>query len=243
MPATTAVITASGLGFAWPDGTPVLDGLDLLVGPGRSGLVGVNGAGKSTLLRLVAGDLRPPPATSRVAGEVGYLPQDLTLDVDQPVDDFLGIGEVRRAVRAVEGGAVDQHLFDVIGDDWDVEDRAVAELGRLGLPGRRCSTVGSASCPAARSPSSAWPGCCCADPTCCSSTSPPTTSTPTPAPASTTSSTAGPARCSSSATTASCSSGWTGSATCATARSGGTAAATRRTPPRSRPSRRPPSRR
>ena len=131
---STPVITASGLGFSWPDGTRVLDGLDLLVGAGRSGLVGVNGAGKSTLLRLVAGSLTPSAGHLTVSGEVGYLPQDLTLDVDQQVDDFLTVGEVRRAVRAVEGGAVDAGLFDVIGDDWDAEDRAVAELGRLGLP-------------------------------------------------------------------------------------------------------------
>lgn len=139
MPAPTPVISTSGLGFAWPDGTPVLDGLDLLVGPGRSGLVGVNGAGKSTLLRLVAGDLRPTAGHVQVAGEVGYLPQDLTLDVDQPVEDFLGIGPARRAIRAVEAGSVDEaHLaahLDVIGEDWDIEDRVIAELGRLGLPG------------------------------------------------------------------------------------------------------------
>jgi ATPase subunit of ABC transporter with duplicated ATPase domains len=134
MPAPTSVITASGLTFAWPDGTTVLRDLDLLVSPGRSGLVGVNGAGKSTLLRLVAGELRPTAGHLSTAGEVAYLPQDLTLDVAQRVDDFLGIGEVRRAVRAVEAGATDQELYDVIGDDWDAEDRAVAELGRIGLP-------------------------------------------------------------------------------------------------------------
>jgi ATPase subunit of ABC transporter with duplicated ATPase domains len=134
MPASTSVITASGLTFAWADGTTVLSDLDLLVSPGRSGLVGVNGAGKSTLLRLVAGQLSPTAGHLSTAGEVAYLPQDLTLDVDQRVDDFLGIGEVRRAVRAVEGGATDERLYDVIGDDWDAEDRAVAELGRIGLP-------------------------------------------------------------------------------------------------------------
>ena len=138
MPATTSVISASGLGFAWPDGTQVLRDLDLLVSPGRSALVGVNGAGKSTLLRLIAGILRPTVGHLAVAGDVGYLPQDLTLDVDQPVEEFLGIGGVRRAIRAVESGDVDPHRLqghlDVIGDDWDVEESAVAELGRLGLP-------------------------------------------------------------------------------------------------------------
>ena len=134
MAAATSVVTVSGLTFAWPDGTPVLRDLDLLVGAGRSGLVGVNGAGKSTLLRLIAGALRPTAGHVAVAGEVGYLPQDLTLDVEQRVDDFLAIGPARRAVRAVEAGDVDPGLFEVIGDEWDVEDRAVAELGRLGLP-------------------------------------------------------------------------------------------------------------
>jgi ATPase subunit of ABC transporter with duplicated ATPase domains len=134
MPATTSVITASGLGFAWPDGTRVLTDLDLLVSPGRSGLVGVNGAGKSTLLRLVGGLLQPTAGHLSVAGEVGYLPQDLTLDVHEPVEEFLGIGDVRRAIRAVESGDADPRHFDTIGDAWDVEERAVAELARLGLP-------------------------------------------------------------------------------------------------------------
>jgi ATPase subunit of ABC transporter with duplicated ATPase domains len=134
MPAPTSVITASGLTFAWPDGTTVLSDLDLLISPGRSGLVGVNGAGKSTLLRLIAGDLTPTSGHLAVGGTVGYLPQDLHLDVQQPVADFLGVGPVIRAIRAVEAGAVDQELYDAIGDEWDAEDRAVAELGRLGLP-------------------------------------------------------------------------------------------------------------
>ena len=129
-----AVVAASGLTVTWPDGTAALRDLDLLVGRGRSGLVGVNGAGKSTLLRVVAGELAPSSGHVRVSGTVGYLPQDLALDVDQPVEDFLGVGAVRRAIAAVESGRVDEHLLDVIGDDWDVEDRAAAELARIGLP-------------------------------------------------------------------------------------------------------------
>ncbi|HEU4811392.1 MAG TPA: ATP-binding cassette domain-containing protein [Nocardioides sp.] len=136
---SAAVISFSGVGFAWPDGTRVVDGLDLLVGPGRTGLVGVNGSGKSTLLRLVAGTLRPATGHVQVAGEVGYLPQDITLDTAQPVAEFLGIAAVRSAVRALEAGSLDEEgmatALATIGDDWDIEHRAVAELERLGLPG------------------------------------------------------------------------------------------------------------
>ncbi|GEP36839.1 putative ABC transporter ATP-binding protein [Nocardioides psychrotolerans] len=136
----SAVITFSSVDFAFPDSSRpdghrlVLDGLDLLVGPGRTGLVGTNGSGKSTLLRLVAGVLTPTRGHVAVLGEVGYLPQDLSLCTSRRVTDFLGIAPVLEALGAVEAGSVDQADFDVIGDDWDVERRAVAELARLGLP-------------------------------------------------------------------------------------------------------------
>ncbi len=130
----SAVITVSSVDFAWPDGTPALTGLDLLVGSGRSGLVGTNGSGKSTLLRLIAGELTPTAGHVRTTGRVGYLPQDLTLRTEQPVPGFLGIDRIVRAIHAVEAGSTDQADFDAIGDDWDIEDRATAELARIGLP-------------------------------------------------------------------------------------------------------------
>lgn len=236
----SSIITASALGFSWPDGTPAISGLDLLVGPGRSGLVGTNGAGKSTLLRLVAGELQPTAGHLSVAGEVGYLPQDLTLDVDQPVEEFLGIGAVRRAIRAVESGDATRHTSTPSATPGTSRNGPRPSWPDSGyLP--TCWTAASASSPGARSPSSVSHGCCCADPTYSSSTSRPTTSTSRRRPGCTTSSKGGAGHCSWSATTGSCSSGWTGSATCATAGCAGTAAATRRTPPRSRPSRRPPS--
>jgi ATPase subunit of ABC transporter with duplicated ATPase domains len=130
----SSVITCTSVDFAWPDGTPVLTGLDLLVGPGRSGLVGSNGSGKSTLLRLIAGELAPTSGHISVAGRVGHLPQDLTLRAAEPVPLFLGIDRTLRAIRAVEAGSSEQADFDAIGDDWDIEERAAAELARLGLP-------------------------------------------------------------------------------------------------------------
>jgi ATPase subunit of ABC transporter with duplicated ATPase domains len=133
-----SVISLSRAGLTWPDGTVVLDELDLLVAPGRSGLVGANGSGKSTLLKVIAGALRPTAGSVSVAGEVGYLPQDLTHDRARRVDDLLGIGTVRRALHALDAGAGDPATVEAaladIGDQWDAEERAVAELDRLGLP-------------------------------------------------------------------------------------------------------------
>ncbi|MFF4523285.1 ABC-F family ATP-binding cassette domain-containing protein [Streptomyces bluensis] len=129
----SASITCTALSFAWPDGTPVFDDLQISFGPGRSGLVGVNGSGKSTLLKLIAGELTPAEGTVRVAGEVGYLPQNVTLDTGLRVDEALGIAAVRAALHAIEAGDVAEEHFATVGDDWDVEERALATLGELGL--------------------------------------------------------------------------------------------------------------
>jgi ATPase subunit of ABC transporter with duplicated ATPase domains len=129
----SASITVSSLSFAWPDGSPVFEGLDVAFGPGRTGLVGINGSGKSTLLRLVAGELAPADGTVRVAGEVGYLPQNVTLDTALRVDEALGIAGQRAALHAIEAGDVSEAHFETVGDDWDVEERALATLGELGL--------------------------------------------------------------------------------------------------------------
>jgi ATPase subunit of ABC transporter with duplicated ATPase domains len=68
-----------------------------------------------------------------VTGEVGYLPQNLTLDTGARVASLLGIAAVRDAIGAIEAGDVDPAAFDAVGDDWDIEDRAREWLSRLGL--------------------------------------------------------------------------------------------------------------
>lgn len=126
-------IVCSDLYFAWADGTVVLDGLDAAFGTGRTGLIGVNGSGKSTLLKIIAGELRPASGTVAVDGEIGYLPQNLVLDGAATVADLLGIGTARAALHAIERGEATEENFAAVGDDWDVEERARAELDRLGL--------------------------------------------------------------------------------------------------------------
>ncbi|MTL14736.1 ATP-binding cassette domain-containing protein, partial [Nocardia seriolae] len=127
------VISISDLTFVWPDGTEVFDGLDAQFGPGHIGLVGSNGVGKSTLFRLVTGELRAVRGSVSVPGRFGYLRQDLGLAAGQRVDAVLGLAGIRKALHRIESGTGDEADFDTVGSAWDIEERAVALLGRLGL--------------------------------------------------------------------------------------------------------------
>ncbi|MDP9824031.1 ABC-F family ATP-binding cassette domain-containing protein [Nocardioides massiliensis] len=128
-----SAVVLHDLSFHWPDGTPVLTHVSGAFSAGRTGLVGANGAGKSTLLRLIAGDLQPTDGTLTTTGTVAVLRQDVTR-AGGTLADLLGIAEVRAALGAVESGSVDPTHFDVIGDAWDIEERAAADLAALGLP-------------------------------------------------------------------------------------------------------------
>jgi ATPase subunit of ABC transporter with duplicated ATPase domains len=128
-----SAITLRDLSFEWPDGVVALQRLNGTVATGRTGLVGRNGSGKSTLMRLVAGILTPTSGRIDTIGDVGYLPQTLTLGKDATVASLLGIDQVLSSLRAIENGDVDVRHFDVVGDDWDIEARADEALHEMGF--------------------------------------------------------------------------------------------------------------
>lgn len=132
MPAPSVILADAS--FHWPDGATVLDHVSAAFGPCRTGLVGDNGAGKSTLLRLVARELELTGGSLATVGDVAHLRQDLVLGTHATVADLLGITPIRRAIRAIEGGSTDPAHYDAVGDGWDIDSLAVAELGALGLP-------------------------------------------------------------------------------------------------------------
>lgn len=132
----THPISLSQITFAWADGTPVFTGLTAVFAAGRTGLVGPNGTGKTALLRLIAGELVPEAGTVATSSNVNYLPQKLTLNTEQTVTGLLGLEAKRRALADVLAGREENMAenLETIGEDWDLEERAVALLSGYGLP-------------------------------------------------------------------------------------------------------------
>jgi len=124
-------IEARDITFSWPDGTPVLKGVNVAFEPGdRVGIVGPNGAGKSTLLDLIAGRLTPTGGEieSGATVKIGYYDQlSRGLDLTQ------------RVREAVAGNKGEPSLADVIlmKRFWFDGDAQFAPIGTLSGGERR----------------------------------------------------------------------------------------------------------
>lgn len=133
MSSTHPAVVLDGLTYTWPDGTTVLDAVSGTFGRGTTGLVGANGVGKSTLLHLVLGRLTPTGGSVTVDGSVAHLDQFVHRLPDATVADLLGVRATVDALAAIESGSTRQAHFDAVGDDWDVHERAAADLAGVGL--------------------------------------------------------------------------------------------------------------
>ncbi|MFV0245591.1 MAG: ABC-F family ATP-binding cassette domain-containing protein [Qingshengfaniella sp.] len=92
--AQAPLLQLSGISLTF-GGTPVFDGLDLIVQPGdRAALVGRNGSGKSTLMKVMAGLVEPDHGLRTLAPQVsvGYMEQDPDLSGHDTLGGFAAAG-------------------------------------------------------------------------------------------------------------------------------------------------------
>ena len=137
-PSEKVLLAATGLAFAFPDGTRLWPPLTFSLFRGqRIGLVGHNGCGKSTLLKILAGVLSQTGGSLSVASStrLGYYSQQQaeTLDLNGTV-----LGEMR---RLSDPHTAEEELMSVLGlfllgqgyFDRDVSSLSGGERSRLAL--------------------------------------------------------------------------------------------------------------
>ena len=135
----SAIIETQGLVMQFPS-TLALDGLDLKIPSGVTGLVGANGAGKTTLISLTLGLLTPSAGSIRVLGldpstdgpelraQIGYGPERNVLPDDMRAYDFV------------------RHLTEVKGlPRYEARTRASDSLYLVGLGEERFRALGTMS--------------------------------------------------------------------------------------------------
>jgi cobalt/nickel transport system ATP-binding protein len=107
-------VWVDGVGFAYPDGHPALDEVNLQIAAGeRVALLGPNGAGKTTLALHLNGILSPSRGSVRISG----------MPVTKP-----NLAEIRRRVGIVFQDPDDQLFMPTVRDDVAFGPR------NLGLP-------------------------------------------------------------------------------------------------------------
>ena len=126
-------ITLDHISYAHPSQPPLFADLSAVFSAPLTGLIGDNGCGKTTLMRLILGDLTPDSGSLAVPEQMAYLPQDLGLGREQTLAELCGIAETLQALQAVESGEYSPELYEVIGDNWDVEERTLATLATYGF--------------------------------------------------------------------------------------------------------------
>ena len=126
-------ITLDHISYAHPTQPPLFADLSAVFSAPLTALIGDNGCGKTTLMRLILGDLTPDSGSLAVPEQMAYLPQDLGLGREQTLAELCGIAETLQALQAVESGEYSPELYEVIGDNWDVEERTLATLATYGF--------------------------------------------------------------------------------------------------------------
>ena len=91
-------------------------------------LIGNNGVGKSTLLKIIAKELQPSHGQIYVDTELYYIPQIFGQFNHLTIAEALRIENKLNALKAILNGDTSEENFNMLNDDWTIEDRCIEAL-------------------------------------------------------------------------------------------------------------------
>lgn len=94
----------------------------------KTALIGNNGTGKSTLLRLIAGELIPTEGQVSVPDTTYYVPQLVGQYNQLTIAQALGVEDKLHALTQIVKGSVAEAHFEILNEDWTIEDRCKEAL-------------------------------------------------------------------------------------------------------------------
>lgn len=117
-------IVLKHISYIHPDKEPLFNNLNLVINAKeKSSLVGKNGSGKSTLLKIISGQLIRTEGEIITSSEPYYIPQHFGQYDKLTIAGALGIQDKLNAMYHILQGDTDTAWFDLLNDDWTIEER------------------------------------------------------------------------------------------------------------------------
>ncbi|MDN3694436.1 ABC-F family ATP-binding cassette domain-containing protein [Chryseobacterium tructae] len=118
------MILLQNISFGFPGGNLLFNHINLTIQSNtKSALVGSNGTGKSTLLKIIANEIQPLNGTINIQGDIFYIPQMFGNFNHLSIAECLNIDQKLAALEKITSGEVHEQYFEVLNDDWDIEER------------------------------------------------------------------------------------------------------------------------
>ncbi|PRA95386.1 ABC transporter ATP-binding protein [Chryseobacterium sp. MYb7] len=128
------MILLQNISFGFPGGNLLFNHINLTIQSSiKSALVGSNGMGKSTLLKIIAGEIQPLNGSINIQGDIFYVPQMFGNCNHLTIAECLKIDQKLNALQKITNGEVDEIYFEMLNDDWDIEERSHQALEHWGL--------------------------------------------------------------------------------------------------------------
>jgi ATPase subunit of ABC transporter with duplicated ATPase domains len=89
----------------------------------KAALIGNNGTGKSTLLKIIAGELQSATGQISVEAEPYYVPQIFGQFNHLTIAQALRIEDKLNALKEILNGNTSEENFNLLKEDWTIEDR------------------------------------------------------------------------------------------------------------------------
>lgn len=123
------MLTLQNISYTHPNKDLLFSDINLTVNNyEKTALIGNNGVGKSTLLKIIAGELQPTNGQICVETEPYYVPQIFGQFNHLTIAQALRIEDKLNALTEILKGNTSEENFNLLNDDWTIEDRCTEAL-------------------------------------------------------------------------------------------------------------------
>jgi len=123
------MLILQNISYTLPNKNLLFDNINLTVNwQEKIALIGNNGSGKSTLLKIIAKELQPTAGLINSEADLYYVPQIFGQYNQLSIGQALKVEDKLHALQQILNGNASEEYFNVLNDDWTIEDRCKEAL-------------------------------------------------------------------------------------------------------------------